>query len=62
MASRVWRGLQDPLAFAGVQNISVLGHGMRFVAGGSHDGMFPLQRFVRWVHDKDSGIGPQRGI
>ena len=53
MASRVWRGLQDPLAFAGVQNISVLGHGMRFVAGGSHDGMFPLQRFVRWADDKD---------
>jgi hypothetical protein len=44
--------LRDELAAAGVQRVVVLGHAVAFEAGLSHDGFYPLHRFVRWVNDE----------
>jgi hypothetical protein len=44
--------LRDALAAAGVQRVVVLGHAVAFEAGLSHDGFYPLHRFVRWVNDE----------
>jgi hypothetical protein len=45
-------GLRDALAGAGVQRVVELGHAVAFEAGLSHDGFYPLNRFVRWVNDE----------
>ena len=44
--------LRDELAAAGVQRVVVLGGAVAFEAGLSHDGFYPLHRFVRWVNDE----------
>jgi hypothetical protein len=44
--------LRDGLAAAGVQRVVELGSAVAFEAGISHDGFYPLQRFVRWVNDE----------
>ncbi|WP_280155458.1 acyl-CoA reductase [Piscinibacter sp. XHJ-5] len=44
--------LRDGLAAAGVQRVVELGGAVAFEAGISHDGFYPLQRFVRWVNDE----------
>jgi len=44
--------LRDALATAGVQRVVDLGSAINFEAGISHDGFYPLQRFVRWVNDE----------
>ena len=44
--------LRDALAAAGVQRVVELGKAVAFEAGLSHDGFYPLQRFVRWVNDE----------
>lgn len=44
--------LRDSLAAAGVQRIVTLGEAVMFETGMSHDGFYPLQRFVRWVNDE----------
>jgi hypothetical protein len=46
------RELRDALAAAGVQRVVALGSAVAFEAGISHDGFYPLQRFVRWVNDE----------
>lgn len=45
-------GLRDSLAAAGVQRVVTLGEAVMFETGMSHDGFYPLQRFVRWVNDE----------
>jgi hypothetical protein len=44
--------LRDALAAAGVQRVVALGQAIAFEAGISHDGFYPLHRFVRWVNDE----------
>ncbi len=44
--------LRDALAAAGVQRVVELGKAVAFETGISHDGFYPLQRFVRWVNDE----------
>lgn len=44
--------LRDALAAAGVQRVVELGMAVAFETGISHDGFYPLQRFVRWVNDE----------
>lgn len=44
--------LRDALAAAGVQRVVTLGQAVAFEPGLSHDGFYPLQRFVRWVNDE----------
>jgi hypothetical protein len=44
--------LRNALAAAGVQRIVELGKAVAFETGISHDGFYPLQRFVRWVNDE----------
>jgi len=44
--------LRDALANAGVQRVVELGQAIAFETGLSHDGFYPLQRFVRWVNDE----------
>ena len=45
--------LRDMLAAAGTQRVIALGSAGLVEAGLSHDGFYPLQRFVRWVNDED---------
>ncbi|HXN59042.1 MAG TPA: acyl-CoA reductase [Acidimicrobiales bacterium] len=45
--------LRDGLAGAGVQRLVQLGHASREVPAMPHDGMYPLQRLVRWIADED---------
>jgi hypothetical protein len=35
-----------------VQRVVELGKAVAFEPGISHDGFYPLQRFVRWVNDE----------
>jgi hypothetical protein len=44
--------LRNALAAVGVQRIVELGKAVAFETGISHDGFYPLQRFVRWVNDE----------
>jgi hypothetical protein len=44
--------LRNGLAAAGVQRVVSLGQAVMFETGLSHDGFYPLQRFVRWVNDE----------
>ncbi|HSV48150.1 MAG TPA: acyl-CoA reductase [Ramlibacter sp.] len=44
--------LRNALAAAGVQRVVALGQAVMFETGLSHDGFYPLQRFVRWVNDE----------
>ncbi|MEP7349447.1 MAG: acyl-CoA reductase [Sphingorhabdus sp.] len=44
---------RDTLAAAGTQRVVALGSAVNVEAGLSHDGFYPLQRFVRWVNDED---------
>jgi hypothetical protein len=44
--------LRDALAAAGTQRVVTLGEAIAFETGLSHDGFYPLQRFVRWVNDE----------
>jgi len=44
--------LRDALAAAGAQRVVELGKAIAFEVGISHDGFYPLQRFVRWVNDE----------
>jgi len=44
--------LRNSLAAAGVQRVVALGDAVMFETGMSHDGFYPLQRFVRWVNDE----------
>jgi hypothetical protein len=44
--------LRNGLAAAGVQRVVALGQAVMFETGLSHDGFYPLQRFVRWVNDE----------
>jgi hypothetical protein len=46
--------MRDRLASAGAQRVVRLGGATRHVAGGPHDAMFPLQRFVHWMSDEDA--------
>jgi Acyl-CoA reductase (LuxC) len=45
--------LRDRLASAGGQRVCRVGTANRHVAGGPHDAMYPLQRFVHWMGDDD---------
>jgi hypothetical protein len=45
--------LRDALATAGAQRLVRLGGAMKHCAGGPHDAMYPLQRFVHWMSDED---------
>ncbi len=44
--------IRDLLASAGTQRVVALGKAMGGMPGLSHDGFFPLHRFVRWVNDE----------
>lgn len=44
--------LRNALAASGVQRVVALGQAVMFETGMSHDGFYPLQRFVRWVNDE----------
>jgi Acyl-CoA reductase (LuxC) len=44
--------IRDRLASAGAQRVVSLGGAGAMPAGASHDGFFPLHRFVRWVNDE----------
>lgn len=44
--------LRNALAAAGAQRVVPLGQAVAFETGLSHDGFYPLQRFVRWVNDE----------
>jgi hypothetical protein len=51
--------LRDSLASAGVQRIVPLGQAVLYEtanAGRPHDGMYPLDRMIRWVVDEDKDI------
>ncbi|MCI4592025.1 long-chain-fatty-acyl-CoA reductase [Sphingobium sp. BYY-5] len=48
------RALRDRLANAGAQRVVRLGGAAKHVAGGTHDGMFPMQHLVRWMSDEDA--------
>jgi hypothetical protein len=45
--------LRDALAARGAQRVVTLGRAALQEPGLSHDGFFPLHRFVRWVNDED---------
>ncbi|MBP3087165.1 acyl-CoA reductase [Mycolicibacterium fortuitum] len=45
--------LRDALAGAGAQRVCRVGTANGHVAGGPHDAMFPLARFVHWMGDDD---------
>ena len=45
-------GMGDLLASRGVQRIVPVGGSASMVAGLARDGLFPLQRFARWVNDE----------
>jgi hypothetical protein len=45
--------LRDALATAGAQRVVRLGGALKHCAGGPHDAMYPLQRFVHWMSDED---------
>jgi hypothetical protein len=47
--------LRDRLATAGVQRITRLGEAGSPPNGNPHDAMYPLQRFVHWMSDEESG-------
>ena len=47
------REVRDLLASGGVQRVVSLGKASGPGAGFSHDGFWPLHRFVRWVNDED---------
>ncbi len=44
---------RDELASAGGQRICRVGSANAHVAGGPHDAMYPLPRFVHWMSDDD---------
>ena len=44
--------IRDQLASAGTQRVVALGGANGMPPGASHDGFFPLHRFVRWVNDE----------
>lgn len=44
---------RDILAAAGVQRVVALGSAGSVEVGLSHDGFYPLQRFIRWVNEED---------
>ncbi|RDH78734.1 long-chain-fatty-acyl-CoA reductase [Mycolicibacterium moriokaense] len=46
-------GLRDRLASAGGQRVCRVGTANGHVAGGPHDAMYPLHRFVHWMGDDD---------
>jgi hypothetical protein len=46
--------LRDRLASAGAQRVVRLGGAAKHVAGGTHDGMFPMQHLVRWMSEEDA--------
>jgi Acyl-CoA reductase (LuxC) len=46
------RAVRDALATAGVQRVVPLGKANHVEAGGPHDAMYPLQRFLRWVSEE----------
>ena len=46
--------MRDRLASAGAQRVVRLGGAAKHVAGGAHDAMLPLQRFVHWMSDEDA--------
>jgi Acyl-CoA reductase (LuxC) len=48
------KAMRDRLASAGAQRVVRLGGATKHVAGGPHDAMFPLQRFVHWMSDEDA--------
>ena len=48
-------GLRDALIGAGAQRLVPLGEVTRMILGLPHDGMRPLQRFVRWAADEGTG-------
>lgn len=50
-------GLRNALAAAGAQRVVTLGQAIGFETGLSHDGFYPLQRFVRWVNDEGDEAG-----
>lgn len=45
--------LRDALAARGAQRVIALGRAALQEPGLTHDGFYPLQRFVRWVNDED---------
>ncbi|GAA1858934.1 acyl-CoA reductase [Pseudonocardia ailaonensis] len=45
--------IRDALANAGAQRVVTLGGAMGMRPGLTHDGFYPLHRFVRWVTDED---------
>jgi hypothetical protein len=45
--------LRNALATAGAQRVVRLGGALKHCAGGPHDAMYPLQRFVHWMSDED---------
>lgn len=45
--------LRDALAAAGAQRVCRVGTANGHVAGGPHDAMYPLARFVHWMGDDD---------
>lgn len=45
--------LRDKLASAGAQRLCRVGTANDHVAGGPHDAMYPLSRFVHWMGDDD---------
>jgi hypothetical protein len=45
--------LRNALAAQGVQRVVGIGSAGKVDQGLSHDGFYPLQRFVRWVTDED---------
>jgi hypothetical protein len=49
--------LRDRLASAGGQRVCRLGTANQHVAGGPHDAMYALQRFVHWMGDDDISAG-----
>jgi hypothetical protein len=46
-------GLRDRIASAGGQRLCRLGSANKHALTGSHDAMYPLQRFVLWLKDED---------
>jgi len=48
-------GLRNRLATAGVQRVTRLGEAGAPPNGNPHDAMYPLQRFVHWMSDEESG-------
>lgn len=48
------KAMRNRLASAGAQRVVRLGGAAKHVMGGTHDAMFPLQRFVHWMSDEDA--------